>query len=155
MVNAFFDEAEQKGKQRNFRTDIGSRADKLSLDSKFSPWDTAITIRPEWRAFCKTVSAQHGPLELRSIEQSSVWLDDVKALSYRPRRCMILVHPYTIQQDSGQPFAYLSIDPSAGRSFTPDLQNEKRVTLNKKAQANTEYQSDIHRCSRRHDVGTC
>ena len=74
MVNAFFDEAEQKGKQRNFRTYIGpgSRADKLSLDSKFSPWDTAITIRREWHALCKTAFAQHGPLELRSTEQSSV-----------------------------------------------------------------------------------
>ena len=132
MLNAFFGEVEQKGKARNFRTYIGpgshgSSADKLSLDSKFSPWGTANTLRPEWRALCKTVFAQHGLLELRSIEQSSVWLDDVKTFSYRPRRCMIVVHPYTFHQGSGQPSASLSIDPSA------DLQNEKRVTLNKKA----------------------
>ena len=71
ILNAFFDVAERKGKTRNCRTycipgSDGSRADKLSLDLKFIPWDTAITFRPEWRAFCKTVflrSTIHRALE--------------------------------------------------------------------------------------------
>ena len=34
---------------------LDQMTDKLSLDLKCIPWDTAITFRPEWRAFCKTV----------------------------------------------------------------------------------------------------
>ena len=62
-LNLLFAEAEQKGKTRNFRMYIGpgsdgSIADKLSLDLKFNPWDTAITFRPEWRSLGKTVFMQ-------------------------------------------------------------------------------------------------
>ena len=50
MLNLLFTEAEQKGKARNFRMYIGSgsegsSADKVSLDLKFNPWDTAITFQ--------------------------------------------------------------------------------------------------------------
>ena len=68
ILNLLFAEAEQKGKTRNFRTymrpgsDV-SRADKLSLDLKFNPWDTAITFRPEWRSMTKTVFTQYDPFE--------------------------------------------------------------------------------------------
>ena len=46
ILNLLFIEAEQKGKTRNFLMYIGagsddSSADKLSLDLKFNPWDTA------------------------------------------------------------------------------------------------------------------
>ena len=80
--NFLFTEAEQKGKTRNFRMYIGpgsdgSSAEKLSLDLKFNPWDTAITFRPAWRSISKTVFTQYDPFEPWYTEQS-VWLDDVK-----------------------------------------------------------------------------
>ena len=71
-------------------------------------------------------------IEPWNIEQSSVWLDDVKIFSHRSMRCMIVVHPYTFLQDPGPPSAYLSTaDPVADGSFTTDLQKDKLVTLNK------------------------
>ena len=66
MLNLLFTEAEQNGKTRNFRIGLGSdgsSADKLSLDLKFNPWDTAITFRPEWRSMSKTVFTQYDPFE--------------------------------------------------------------------------------------------
>ena len=64
-LNVLFTEA-KKGKSRHFRVYIGpgsdgSSADKLSLDLKFNPWDTAITFRPEWRPMSKTVFTQYDP----------------------------------------------------------------------------------------------
>ena len=64
MLNLLFAEAERKGKTRNFRMYIGPgsdgpSADKLSLDLKFNPWDTAITFRPEWRSMSTTVFTQY------------------------------------------------------------------------------------------------
>ena len=58
ILNLLYTEAEDKGKTRHFRMCIGpgsdgSSADKLSLDLKFNPWDTAITYRPEWRPMSK------------------------------------------------------------------------------------------------------
>ena len=49
ILNMLFAEAERKGKTRNFRMytgpgSVASSADKLSLDLKFIPWDTAITF---------------------------------------------------------------------------------------------------------------
>ena len=132
MLSAFLDEAEHKGKtqisNRHWTWIDGSSADKVSLDLKFNPWDTAITCRTEWRALCEIFFAQCDPLEPWNIEQSSVLLDDVKT----PVRCMIVVHPNTFEQDAGQPSAYLSIDPSAGGFFTPDVQIDKRVTVSKR-----------------------
>ena len=66
ILNLLFTEAEQKGNTRNSRTYIGlgsdgSSADKLSLDLKFNPWDTAITCRPEWRSMSNTVLTQYDP----------------------------------------------------------------------------------------------
>ena len=136
MLNAFIDEAEHRRKTRNFRTSVGlgtdgSSTDNVLLDLKFNPWDTANTFRPELRASCKPVFTQHDPLEPWNIEQSSAWLDDVKTFPYRPMRCRIVVHPYAFHPDpsQGQPSAYLSMDPSVGEPFTPDLQNEKHVAL--------------------------
>ena len=41
----------------------GSSADKLSIDLKFNPWDTAFTFRPEWCSMSKTVFTQYDPFE--------------------------------------------------------------------------------------------
>ena len=83
FLNLLFTEAEKKGKTRNFRMYIGrgsdgSSADKLSLDLKFNPWDTAITFRPEWRSMSKTVFTQYDASETWYTCQSHVWLDDGK-----------------------------------------------------------------------------
>ena len=43
ILNLLFTEAEQKGKTRIFRMHLDV-ADKLSLDLKFNPWETAITL---------------------------------------------------------------------------------------------------------------
>ena len=47
-----------------------SSADKLSLDLKFNPWETAITVRPEWRSMSKTVFSEYDPSEFWYTEQS-------------------------------------------------------------------------------------
>ena len=98
ILNLLFTEAEQKGKTRNFRMYFGrgsdnSSADKLSLDLKFNPWDTAITFRPEWRSMSKTVSTQCDPFETWYTCQSDVWPDDVKTFCPRPirRRTQLLL----------------------------------------------------------------
>ena len=67
-LNLLFTEAEKKGKIRNYRMYIGpgsggSSADKQSLDLKFNPWDTAITVRTEWHAMSETVFTQYDPSE--------------------------------------------------------------------------------------------
>ena len=142
MLNLLFAEAERKGKTRHLRTYIGpgsdgSSADKLSLDLKSNPWDTAITFRPEWRSMSKTVFAQYDPSVSWYTEQNGVWLDDVKTFYHRPMRCVIVVHPYFLSQrdtDLSAESAYLScakicIDDSR---FSPDLYKDKRVTLNKR-----------------------
>ena len=95
---------DQKGKTRKFRTYIGagsdgSSADKLSLDLKFNPWDNAITFRPQWRSMSKTVFTHYDPSESWYIEQSDVWLDDVKTFYDRPMRSGIVLHPYLLAQD--------------------------------------------------------
>ena len=72
----------------------GSSADKLSLDLKFNPWDTAITFRPGWRSMSKTFFTQCDPFESLYTEQSDVWLDDVKTFYHRPMRCVIVVQLY-------------------------------------------------------------
>ena len=60
ILNLLFAEADQKGKTRNFQTYIGPgsnslSADKLSLDLKFNPWDTAITFRLELLSMSKSL----------------------------------------------------------------------------------------------------
>ena len=88
ILNLLFTEA------RNFRMYIGlgsdgSSADKLSLDLKFNPWDTAITFRSEWRSMSKTVLTQYDPFETGYTCQSIVWLDDLKRFYPRSMRCVI------------------------------------------------------------------
>ena len=75
------------------------QADKLSLDLKFNPWDTAVTFRPEWRSMSKTVFTQYHPFEPWYTEQSDVWLDDFKTFYHRPMRCVIVVHLYSLAQE--------------------------------------------------------
>ena len=94
ILNLLFTKAEQKCKTRNFRMYIGlgsdgSSADKLSLDLKFNPWDTAITFRSEWRSMSKRVFTQYDLFETWYTCQSNVWLDDVKRFYPRPMRCVI------------------------------------------------------------------
>ena len=103
-LNLLFTEAEQKVKTQHFRMYIGpgsdgSSADKLSLDLKFNPWDTANTFRPEWRSMSKTVFAPYDPFETWYTCQSDVSLDDVKTFFPRPMRCVIVVHPYLPAQE--------------------------------------------------------
>ena len=105
ILNLLYAEAERKGETRNFLMYIGlgsdgSSVDKLSLDLKFNPWDTAITFRPEWRLMSKTVFTQYDPFESGYTEQSDVWLDDVKTFYHRPMRCVIVVHPYFLAQEN-------------------------------------------------------
>ena len=99
ILNLLFAEAEQMGKTRNYRTNIGlgldgSSADKLSLDLKFDPWDTAISVRLEWHSMSKTVfnSTTHpNPGALSSKTRGSV---TSRLFHHRPFRCLIVVHPY-------------------------------------------------------------
>ena len=142
ILNLLFTEAELKSKTRHFRMYIGpgsdgSSADKLSLDFKFNPWDTAITLRPECRSMSKTVFTQHDPFETWYTCQSDVWLDDVKTFYRRPMCCVIVVHPYPLAQEDTTLLtdsaclscAKICIDDSR---FSPDLHKDKRVTLNKR-----------------------
>ena len=139
ILNLLFTEAEHKGKTRNFRMYIGpgsdgSSAEKLSLDLKFNPWDTAITFRPEWRSVGKTGFMQYDPFETWYTCQSDVWHDDVKRFSSRPICCVIVVHPYPLAQEdttllTDSAFiscAKICIDDSR---FSSDLHKDKRVTL--------------------------
>ena len=142
VLNLLFTEAEREGKTRNFRKYIGlgsdgSSADKLSFDSKFNPWDTALTFRFEWRPMSKTVVTQYDPSEFWNTEQSDAWLDDVKTFYHRPLRCAIVVHPcflaqedtFLLKESACLSCAKICIDDSR---FSPDLHKDKRVTLNKK-----------------------
>ena len=146
--------AEKKGKTRNFRMYIGpesdgSSADKLSLDLKLNPSDTAITFRPEWRSMSKTVFKQYDPSETWYTCQSDVWLADVKTFYPRPMRCVIVVDPYPLAQEGTTLLtesAFLScaktksVDDSRfspeirvdDYRFSPDLHKDKRVMLNKR-----------------------
>ena len=143
ILNLLFAEAEQMGKTRYFRMYIGpgsdgSCADKLSLDLKFNPWDTANTCRPEWRSMSKTVFTQYDPFESWYTVQSDAWPDDVKTFHHRPLRCVTAVHPYSLAHDDTALLtraAYLScarICTDDSRFFSQDLHKDKRVTLNKK-----------------------
>ena len=111
----------------------GSSADKLSLNLKFNPWDTAITFCPEWRSMSKTAFTQYDPSESWYTEQSGSWLDDVKAFYHGPMRCAIVVHPYFLAQDDttflAESAAKTCIDDSR---FSPDLYKDKRATLNER-----------------------
>ena len=73
----------------------GSSTDKLSLDLKFNPRNTAISSRPgEERYMCKTVFTQYNLQEDWCAEQKDVWIDWVKTFSYRPLRCLIIFFPF-------------------------------------------------------------
>ena len=103
ILNLLFAEAEQKGKIRNFRTHIGpgsdgSSADKLSLDLKFNPWDTAMSFLPEWHSMSKTVFMQYNLSDSWCTDQNDAWIDDVKTFCHLPMRCVIVVHPYSLAQ---------------------------------------------------------
>ena len=92
ILNLLFTGAEQKGRTRNFRIDIGSGSDgssteMLSLHLVFNPRNTATSSRPEWCSMNKTVFAQYDPSGSWRTEQSDVWLDDVKMFHHRPIRC--------------------------------------------------------------------
>ena len=70
-----------------------------------------ITYRRVWPTLCKTFfHTQYGPLEPWNLEQSSVWLDDVKTFSHYTKRCMLVVLPDTFHQDSGRPSLSVSFD---------------------------------------------
>ena len=78
LLNLLFAEAEQKGKTLNFRTYIGPgsdgfSADKLWLDLKFNPWDTANSFRPEWHSMSETVFTQYDKSESWRTEQKDAW----------------------------------------------------------------------------------
>ena len=154
ILNLLFTEAEQKGKTRNFRAYIGlgsdgSSADKMSLDLKFNPWDTAITFRPEWRSMSKTVFTQYESFETWYTCQSDVWPDGVKTFYPRPMRCVIVVHPCPLAQEdttlltdsASLSCAKICIDDSR---FTPDLHKDKRVRLNKRMKNEIIQQRRIH-----------
>ena len=96
ILNLIFKEAEKKGKNRHFRMYIGpgsdgSSADKLSLDLKFNPWDTAISFRPEWRPTRRTVlrSMTHSNIatQIRGMCGSMI----SKTFCHRPMPCVIVV----------------------------------------------------------------
>ena len=83
MLNSLFNGAEHKGRTRNVRAYNGpgfddSSSDKLSLDLRFNPLDTAITHRSALHSMSKTVFAQHHPAGSWCTEQNDVWLDNVK-----------------------------------------------------------------------------
>ena len=124
ILNQLFTEAERKDKTRNFRTYIGpgsdgSIADKLSLDLEFNPWDTGISFRLEWHSMSKTVFTQYDPFETWYTCQSDVWLDDVKAFHPRPLRCVIVIHPYRVENTSLlTESAFLSCAKNTCRRFT-------------------------------------
>ena len=91
ILNLLYAEAEKMGNMRHFRMYIGPGsdgpgADKLSIDLKFNPWDTATTFRPECRSLSKTVFTQYDPLEPWYTCQSNEWLDDVIRFYPRPMR---------------------------------------------------------------------
>ena len=128
------------GKTRNFRTYFGpgsdsSSADKLSLGLKFNRWDTGVTFRPEWRSMSETVFTHYDPVETWYTCQSDVWLDDVKSFDPRLMRCVIVIHPYPMETKSLlTESAFLScaktyVDETR---VSPDLHNDKRVTMNKR-----------------------
>ena len=72
----------------------GSSADKLSLDLKFNPRNTAIPSRPEWHSMSKTVFTQYDLHESWCTEHKGAWLDDVKTICYRPIRSLVVGHSY-------------------------------------------------------------
>ena len=96
ILNLIFNEAEQNGKSHNFRTYIGPGSDgpstdKLSLDLKFNPRNTATSSRPgEEHFLCKTVFTQYDLQEEWCTEQKDVWLDWFRTLSHQSIRCLIL-----------------------------------------------------------------
>ena len=154
ILNLLFTEAEQKGKTRHFRMYIGpgsdrSSADKLSLDLKFNPWDTAITFWPDWPSMSKTVFTQYDPFETWYTCQSDVWLDDVKTLYPPQMRCVINVHPYPLAQEDTALLtesAFLSCAKICfdDLRFSPGLHKDKHVTLNKKTEERNIQQRSIH-----------
>ena len=141
ILNLLFTEAEPRGRIRHFRVYVGPGSDgpstdKLSLDLRFDPWDTAVTQRSEWHSMSKTVFTQYNPSGSWCTEQSDVWLD-VKKFYHRPIRCVASVPPYFLAQrdtDLVAEYAHLScaemcIDVS---SFSPDLHEDKHATLYKR-----------------------
>ena len=79
ILDLLFTEAEQKGRTRNFRVCIGlesdgSSSDKLSLDLRFNPWDSAITHRSECEDITLESPAQDPSLStLHSLATQSTY----------------------------------------------------------------------------------
>ena len=157
MLNVLFADADQKGKTRNFRTCIGagsdgSSADKLSLDLKFNPWDIEITFRPQWRSMRKTVFTHYDPSESWYIEQSDVWLDDVKTFYDRPMRSGVVLHPYLLAQDDtvfvgGVCLSLGAQKYSSTTHVSPDLYKGQACDVEQETEERNIQQRRIHRRS--------
>ena len=100
VQDVFFDhddpepDLQRSGAKRKEPGSDGSNIDKLSLDLKFNPRNTAISSRPgEEHYICKTVFTEYDIQEDWCTEQKDVWLDWVTTFGYRPLRCLIIVHP--------------------------------------------------------------
>ena len=114
----------------------GSSTDKLSLDPRVNPWDTAVTHRPDWHSMSKTIFAQYDPSGSWCTEQSVLWLDDVKTFCHRPIRCVAKCPPIFYSTTGHRPVgrtctprAKTYIDVS---SLSPDLYKDKHATLNRR-----------------------
>ena len=96
-------------------------------------WDDA---KSSWNSWQDSMGCSfHLSFSKVGCFKSDVWLDDVKKFYLRPMRCVIVVHPYpmantTLLTES----AFLSCAKTCvdGSRFSPDLHNNKRVTLNKR-----------------------
>ena len=126
-----------------FRVRWFEHRQKLSLDLTFNPRNTAISSRPgEERYMCKTVFTQCHLQEDWCTEQKDVWIDWVKAFSYRPPRCLIIVHPYFSSQRRTELLTksvhlsraklYVNVPCSSSDPF-----KDKRPALNKKQENGT------------------
>ena len=148
ILNQIFNEAGQNGKNHNFRTYIRpgsdvSSTDKLSLDLQFNPRNTAISSRPgEEHYVCKTVFTQYDLQEDWCTEQKDVWLNWVQTFSYRPIRCLIIVHQYFSTQRrnelSAKSVHLLRAKLHVNVPCSPsDLYKDERATLNEKQENGT------------------
>ena len=148
ILNEIFNDAGNNGKSRNFRTYIGpgsdgSSTDKLSLDLKFNPRNTATSSRPgEERFMCETVFTQCDLPRDLCAEQKDVRIDWVKTLSCRPSRCLIIVHRYFSTQRRTE-LMTKSVQFSRAKLYvsvpcsSSDLYEDQRATLNKKQENGT------------------
>ena len=115
--------------------DIEFALDKLSLNLKFNPQATAISLRSERQPMKKTVFTQYNLSECSCTEQGNARPDDTKTFFDRPLRCAIAFHRYSLTQrdtDQSAKSAYLScVQICIGDSHSQTgLHNYEHVTLN-------------------------